>query len=107
MTTAMKNFHEVAFCDRDQTCVEELKDAMRLLRNIDQANKATNGELIGDYYDVPYDLLYLHGIRKVFLKVFGKAKPTPEELEKALNANAEEDARNEDGGSHRESRQTW
>lgn len=84
MTTTMKNFHEVAFCDRDQTCVEELKDAMRLLRNIDQANKATDGGLIGDYYDVPYDLIYLYDIRKVFLKVFGKVSPTPEELEKAL-----------------------
>lgn len=84
----MPNYYEVSVADRDQTCFEELKEALKLIRNIDCANKATDGELIGSYGDVPYDLLYLHRIRKVFLKVFGHPSPTPEVLEKALKANA-------------------
>ncbi len=84
MTTAMKRYYEVSVADTDKTSLEELKAALWLLRNVDNANKATDGELIGSYADVPYDLLYLHGIRKVFLKVFGTPSPTPEQLEKAL-----------------------
>lgn len=87
MTTAMKRYYEVSVADTDKTSLEELKEALWLLRNVDNANKATDGELIGSNADVPYDLLYLHGIRKVFLKVFGTPSPTPEQLEKALKAN--------------------